>query len=104
MHSKGVTVSTSSYTRESVGRASRPSFLFHALTGETPIALFGNGSLANLGNLQAWWKDRLGDAVTSEIQPYLFGGTLEHEQEHDFSTSESGLKELALAVWRALKT
>jgi len=25
-----------------VGRASRPSFLFHALTGETPIPLFGN--------------------------------------------------------------
>ena len=25
---------------ESVGRASRPSFLFHALTGETPIPLF----------------------------------------------------------------
>ena len=27
---------------ESVGRASRPSFLFHALTGETPIPLSGN--------------------------------------------------------------
>ena len=25
-----------------MGRASRPSFLFHALTGETPIPLFGN--------------------------------------------------------------
>jgi len=25
-----------------VGRASRPSFLFPALTGETPIPLFGN--------------------------------------------------------------
>jgi len=27
---------------EKVGRASRPSFLFHALTGETSIPLFGN--------------------------------------------------------------
>jgi hypothetical protein len=31
---------------------------------------------------------------------------IEHdeEHEHDSPTSESGLKELALAVWRALKT